>query len=471
MGRDLNTTGLAAIFVCALTNLAIPARADSISNALVKVYNNNPDIDEQRANVRVRDEEVPKAASGMRPKASIAISGGPQRTYIKAPAGFDLFSSRRFQEDKYSGNPRNGTFSLQQPIFDGGKTHNSISQAESAVMAARATLRQTEQTALQRGATAFVDVLRDTAVLRLRKNNILVLREQLRVTRDRYQFGEVTLTDVAQAEGALAQAESDYTAADGALQNSMGVYEQIIGEAPKRLDPPPALDRFIPASRQDAIEEALRDHPSVVQALHEIDAAEAAVKIAESQLLPTASVGAQVIQQYDSFFGYPNTRQFGAQALGQLNVPLYQGGGEYSSIRQAKEQLGQARIHVITVRNAVRAALIQGYSQFQAAKSELAFDLKAVRAAEIALKGVRDEAAFGQRTTFDVLNAQQKLLEARVNVVTAQRNIIAGTYATLAAMGRLSAALLRLDVTPYDPEVHLEQVKNKWIGLSTSSQP
>lgn len=447
------------------------ALAETISDALIKLYNNNPDISEQRANVRVRDEDVPKAATGMRPKASIAVNGGPQRTYIKAPAGIDQFSSRRYQEDEYSGNPRSGTFNLQQPIFDGGKTRNAISQAESGVMAARATLRQAEQVALQKGATAFVDVLRDAAVLRLKKNNIAVLREQLRVTRDRQEFGEVTRTDVAQADAALAQAESEFTAAEGALQNSMAVYEQVIGEAPVRLEPPPPLEGLIPISRDDAIEEGLKEHPSVVQALHEIDAAESAVKVAEAQLMPTASVGAQIIQQYDSYFGYPGTRQFGAQALAQLNVPLYQGGGEYSGIRQAKEQLGQARIHLNTVRNAVRAAVVQGYAQFVTARSELAFNMKAVKAAETALRGIRDEAAFGQRTTFDVLNAQQKLVEARVNVVTAQRNIIVGSYATLAAMGRLSVAMLRLEVAPYDPAAHLEEVKGKWFGVSTPAQP
>jgi outer membrane protein len=313
--------------------------------------------------------------------------------------------------------------------------------------------------------------LRDAAVLRLRKNNIAVLREQLRVTRDRQEFGEVTRTDVAQADAALAQAESEFTAAEGALQNSKAVYEQVIGEAPARLEPPPSLEGLIPISRDDAIEEGLKEHPSVVQALHEIDAAESAVKVAEAQLMPTASVGAQIIQQYDSYFGYPGTRQFGAQALAQLNVPLYQGGGEYSGIRQAKEQLGQARIHLNTVRNAVRAAVVQGYTQFITARAELVFNVKAVKAAETALKGIRDEAAFGQRTTFDVLNAQQKLVEARVDVITAQRNIIVGSYATLAAMGRLSVAMLGLDVAPYDPAVHLEEVKGKWFGVSTPAQP
>lgn len=442
------------------------AGAETIAEALAKVYRDNPDIGEQRAHVRVRDEDVPKAATGWRPKASISINGGPQRTYIKAPAGFDQFKTRRYQEDEYSGVPRNGTFNFQQPIFDGGRTTNAVSQAESQVLAARAALRQTEQTVLQKGATAYVDVLRDTAICRLRRNNIAVLREQLRVTRDRQQFGEVTITDVAQAEAALAQAESDYRASQGALENSVAVYQEIVGDPPGRLEAPPSLQALLPRSRQDAIEQALVEHPSVVEALHQIDSSESAVKVAEAQLLPTASIGVQVIQQYDSYFAYPHTRQFGAQAVAQLNVPLYQGGGEYSSIRQAKEQTGQARIHLISVRNAIRVAVVQSYAQFETARAELAFNTKAVKAAEVALRGVRDEAAFGQRTTLDVLNAQQSLINARVNVITAQRNLIVGNYAILASMGRLSVAVLKLDVAPYQPELHLEQVRGKWFGVS-----
>ncbi|GLI94034.1 TolC family outer membrane protein [Methylocystis echinoides] len=442
-------------------------RAETINDALVKVYNNNPEIDEQRANVRVRDEDVSKAYSNARPKASISATAGPQRTYIRAPAGMDQFSSRRYQSDKYSGDPVNGNFQLQFPVFDGGKTRGALSQAESAVLAARANLYDMEQQALLKGATAYLNVLRDTAVVRLKKNNILVLREQLRVTSDRYHFGEVTRTDVAQAESALAEAQSDLAAAFGALENSMSVYVQVVGDEPKVLKPAPSLDAYLPALRDEAIAIALAEHPSVVAGFHQIDAASAAVKVAESVVLPTASIGAQVIQQYDSYFGYPKTRQFGAQIIGTLNVPLYQGGSEYSSIRQSKEQLGQARLHVDVVRNAVRAAVIQAFSQFTTAKAAVSFGMKAVKAAEVALQGVRDEAAFGQRTTLDVLNAQQLLLDARVKLVTAQRDKVVGSYAVLASIGRLSYATLNLDVTPYDPAIHLEQVRNKWVGFAT----
>lgn len=444
------------------------ARAQSIGEALSKAYNENPDIDEQRAKLRVRDEDVPKAMTGMRPKASININGGPQRTTIKAPAGIDQFSSRIYQQDQYSGYPTTGTFKVDQPIFDGGKTMNSVRQAESGVFAARGELQALEQETLLKGATAYMDVFRDTAVLRLKKNNVTVLQHQLKVTMDRYEFGEVSMTDVAQAQAALAKAQSEHAMASGTLQKSIAAYQKIIGVAPARLSPVRSLESLLPRTTDEAIAIAAAENPNIRTSLHTVDAAEAGVKVAESALMPTASVGGQVIQALDSYFGYPNTRQFGAQALATLNVPLYQGGGEYTAIRQSKEQLGQARIHVDSVRNEIRAKVIEAYAQYLSAKASAEFGEHAVKAAELALRGVRDESAFGQRTTQDVLNAQQALLEARVNLVAAQHDRILGAYAALAAIGRLSAKDLQLNVVSYDPNRHYEQIKDKWFGVSTS---
>ena len=461
----------ALLVSCALANLWLlaprEAAAETIGDALAKAYANNPDLDEQRANVRVRDEDVPKATTGMRPRASLSANGGPGRTTLRQPAGFDQRDNRIYTDDKYSGLPKNGTVGVQQPLFDGGKTENSVRQAELGVFAARAGLRQSEQETLQKAATAYMNVLRDTAVVSLRNKNILVLVEQLRVTRDRQQFGEVTMTDVAQAEAALAQARSDYAGAQSSLENSIADYHQVIGEDPKRLEPARTLEHMLPKSREEAIAIALVEHPGVIAALHQVDAAESAVKVAEAALMPTLSVGAQVMREYDSYLNYPGTKQYSLTLSGQLNVPLYQGGGEYSGIRQAKEQLGQVRMHASVQRAAVRAAVVQAYSQLNAATAAVTFNEIAVKSAETALRGVRDEAAFGQRTTLDVLNAQQALLKVRVDLVTAQRDRIVGSYAVLSAIGSLSAQTVDLDVVAYDPSVHFEQVKNKWIGIDT----
>jgi outer membrane protein len=272
--------------------------AQSINEALSKAYSVNPDIDEQRAKVRVRDEDVPKAMTGMRPKASVNVYGGPQRTTIKAPAGIDQFSSRRYQQDQYSGHPFTGTFKLDQVIFDGGKTAGSVRQAFSGVLAARGELDAAEQEVLLKGATAYMDVFGDTAILRLKKNNVFVLRNQLKVTQDRYEFGEVSQTDVAQAEAALAKAQSEYAVSSGTLQKSMATYEKIIGSPPEKLVPVADLAQRLPSTKQEAIEIAIVENPLVKTSLHTVDAAEAGVKVAEAALMPNLSIGGQVIRKH-----------------------------------------------------------------------------------------------------------------------------------------------------------------------------
>lgn len=467
--KRLPSAGL-RFLLCAFLCWGLSTRAcvaETMVGALAKAYLSNAELDEQRANVRVRDEDVPKARAGRRPRAAISANGGPQRTWLVQPNGINVFGDRLRRDDKYSGVPKNGTASVTWTLFDGGKTENSVRQAESGVFAARANLRQSEQETLLNAATAYMNVLRDSAVVTLRRNNVTVLVEQLRVTRNRAEFGEVTITDLAQAQAALAQARADHAAAQGALENSIAMYVQVIGETPTRLEAAPKLDHLLPKSRDDAIDAALVEHPVIASALHQVDAAEAAVHVAESALMPTAGVGAQAVQQYDSFLAYPGTRQSSLQVFGQLNVPLYQGGAEYSGIRQAKQQLGQARLHASVLRNKVRAAIVQAFSQFKTADAALKFNQTAVKSAEVALAGVRNEAAFGQRTTLDVLNAQQALLNTRVNLVTSQRDRVIGAYAILSATGRLSVASLNLDVPAYDPATHFDQVKDSWFGVST----
>lgn len=449
-----------------VAGIFVPAQAETISGALEKVYANNPEIDELRANVRVRDEEVPKAKSGMRPKANVMSSAGPNATTIRAPVN-GSFNTTKFQTDSYSTTPKTLTATLEQPIFDGWKTKNSVNQAESGVYAARAGLEAIENDTLLKGATVYMDVLRDIAVLNLKNNNVQVLKEQLRVTRDRLEFGEVTITDVAQNEAKLAQAESELAAARAALQNSMAVYHQTVGEEPKKLQPAPSLENLIPKTREEAIDIAVKSHPLVMQRQHEVDAAEYQVKVAESALLPQASIQAQMNQQLDGYFFFPGSKVETAMIQGQLKVPLYQGGSEYSSIRQAKEQVSQARIRTYVQQNKARATVIDGYAKFISAKAAVSFNEKRVRAAEVALRGIRDEASFGQRTTWDVLNSQQILLDARVEMVRAQRDRVVASYAILAALGQLTVGTLNLNTELYVPNIHFDQIKDNWIGVST----
>jgi len=465
---EARARGRFAVFAALTVVMAgTPAYAETLLSALARAYGGNPDLNQSRAAVRVRDEDAPKALAGMRPKASISANVGPQYSNIKIPAGRTTNGDRGFMYDDYVGYPRGATLSLSQTLFDGGRTENSLRQAESGVFSARETMRLTEQAILQNGATAYMNVLRDTAVQALRKNNISVLEEQLKQVRDRFQVGEVTRTDVAQSEASLAQAKSEFYAAQAILKNSVANYRQIIGVDPKRLEPARTVEHLLPKSLGAAVAMALREHPGVVSALHQVDASEHAVKVAESALSPTVSVSAQVQQQYDSFLGSPQTRQFSAGASGNLNIPLYQGGSEYASIRQAKEQLGQARLNADLQRDSVRASVVSSFGALETARASIVSGQAAVKAAETALAGVREEAKVGQRTTLDVLNAQQTLLNARVNLVLAQRDRVVASYAALGAVGHLGADELGLAVAVYDPAVHFRQVRDKWIGVDT----
>jgi outer membrane protein len=445
----------------------VDARAETLNGALARAYGANPDLNQSRANVRARDEEAPKALAGMRPKASITANAGPEYATVKIPAGRNADGSRAYSEDEFLGKPRGAAFNISQTLFDGGRTANSVRQAESSVLSARAALRQTEQSILQSAATSYMNVLRDTAILGLRKSNVAVLTEQLRLTRDRFQVGEVTRTDVAQAEASLAQANSDVYAAQGLLKISVASYRQVVGVEPKRLEPALSVEKLLPKSLNEAIATALVENPAVVGAQHQIDVAALAVKVAEGALAPTVSVNAQVGPQYDSFLGFPGTRQFSAQATGNLNIPLYQGGSEYASVRQAKEQLGQARLSADLQRDNARVSVVTSFAQLETAKASIISNQASVRAAEIALMGVREEAKVGQRTTLDVLNAQLALLNARVNLVIAQHDRVVASYSALAAIGRLSTRELQLSVADYDPATHYEQVKDRWLGLDT----
>jgi outer membrane protein len=466
MARRLPTIGVGAAAALALAASAFsPAAAETLGQALARAYVGNPDLEQQRADVRARDEDVPRAAAGMMPKASLSGHGGGEFSRVRQPAGRSASGKRAFSTDHMLGQPHGASFSLSQPLFDGGRTANSVRQAEFAVFASREAMRLAEQETLQNGAAIYMNVLRDTAVCGLRKNNVLVLEEQLRQTRDRSRMGDATITDVALAEAALARSRSDFYEAQSRLSDSVAAYRQIFGVEPTRLEPPPSIEALLPRSTEEAIDVALVEHPGVASALHQEAAASAAVDVAEGALLPTVSVDVGVVQQYDSFLGYPGSRQFSAQALGSINVPLYQGGAEYASIRRAKEIVGKARLAVDSHRATTRAAVVASFGQLRTAKVRIVADQAAVKAAETALKGVRDEVQLGQRTMLDLLYAQQALLDARVRLVASQRDRIVASYAALGSVGRLSAATLGLDAPVYDPKVHFERVRDKKFGV------
>ncbi|HUO55363.1 MAG TPA: TolC family protein, partial [Rhodoblastus sp.] len=282
----------------------------------------------------------------------------------------------------------------------------------------------------------------------------------------RFQVGEVTRTDVAQAEASLATGEADVSLAEARLQQSLAAYRRYIGVEPKRLQPAQPIEKLLPRSLDLAVATGLSENPAIVGALHAVDVAEAAVKVAEGKLGPTVSVVGQVSNSTDTS-GYPGYSVFQASIGGQLTMPLYQGGAEYAAIRSAKEQLSQARLAVESARYQVRAAIVSSWGQLQSARAQIVSFQSAVKAAEIALTGVREEAKVGQRTTLDVLNQEQTLLNTRVELVTAQHDRVVFSYAVMAAIGRLTAHDLGLGVVAYDPNQHFELTRNRFFGIDT----
>src|SRR5580700_9655331 len=379
------------------------AHADTLEWALVQAYQNNPLLNAQRASLRATDENVPQALSGYRPKLSLTATGGynyQNATSIVPLAGALLNS--QFGQNFYSRTVgANGTYTL----FNGFQTANRTRQAESQVDAARETLRVTEQQVLLDAATAYMNLLRDGAILELNQSNVQVLTEQLKQTRDRFNVGEVTRTDVAQAESRLAAGRSALLGAQSNFVTSQANYRRVIGVNPGKLAAGTPVDRLSPNTLPRAITQGQTLSPSVLAAMYGVDVAQLGVKISEGALYPNLSVTAAGSYGVDPAF--EQTRATQASVVGQLTVPIYQGGGEYSTIRQSKETLGQQRLSLDINRDQARATVVQSWGQLDAAKAQIESTTAQVNAAEIALNGVREEARVGQRTTLDVLNAQQ----------------------------------------------------------------
>jgi len=439
------------------------AAADTLEWALVQAYQNNPSLNAQRASLRATDENVPQALSGYRPKLSITANGGAN--YTNSTSQFPLVTGGPISTIQYSeqflsrGVGATGSYTL----FNGFQTANRTRQAESQVDAARETLRVTEQQVLLDAATAYMNLLRDQAILDLNRRNVEVLTEQLKQTRDRFNVGEVTRTDVAQAESRLAAGRSALLGAQSNFVTSQANYRRIIGVDPGRLAPGTPVDRLSPGTLPRAVSQGQAQSPSVLAAAYGVDVAALAVKISEGALYPNLTLNASASQgTYPAFEVLRSTQ---AAIVGQLTVPIYQGGAEYSTIRQSKETLGQQRLNLDINRDQARATVVQSWGQLDAAKAQIEATTAQVNAAEIALNGVREEARVGQRTTLDVLNAQQELVNARVALVTAQHDRVVASYTLLAATGGLSMPHLGLNVLIYDPMVHYQQVRDAWVGV------
>jgi outer membrane protein len=457
-------TGAAAAVLLMASMGPTPVLADTIEAALVRAYQNNPQLNAQRASVKATDENVPQALSGYRPKVALTASAGYQYTDTLSTQGGT--PNQLFRTDIAGANPpRAASLTVTQTLFNGNQTANRTRAAESQVSGAREGLRVLEESVLFSAATIYMDYLRDAAIVEVQRSNTRVLEQTLKQTQDRFNVGEVTRTDVAQAEAQLAAGKTQQLTAEANLVTTRANFRRIIGNEPVQLAPGSPVDRFLPGTLPAAVELSLTENPNVTAAMFGIDVNYLQVKVNEGALLPTVTIQASVQQAYEQTQTTP--RAFGASAITQVSVPIYQGGGEYSLIRQSKENLAQQRLNLELTRDQTRANTVTAWGQLVAGKAQVASAQSQVTASEIALNGVREEAKAGQRTTLDVLNAQQALVNARVALVTAQHDRVVASYAVLSAVGRLSPQVLKLPTTTYDPSVHYQQVRDSWIGVRT----
>jgi len=423
----------------------------------MRAYQNNPQLNAQRASVRATDETVPQALAGYRPKVAVTASGGGQFSNQLV----NLSTGRKIEEGPQG--PHAASLTATQTLFNGNQTANKTRAAESRVFGVREALRLLDQSVLLAAATVYMDYLRDAAVLEVQRSNTRVLEQTLKQTRDRYSVGLVTPTDVAQSEAQLAAGQTQELAAEATLNTTRANFRRIIGNEPSQLAPASPVDRYFPATLQEATMIALVENPNVTSAMHGIDVSFLNVKVNEGALFPTVSVQATVQKTWQQTI--TQIWQFSASAVAQVNVPIYQGGAEYSLIRQSKETLAQQRLALEQVRDQARADLASAWGQLVASKSQVASSQSQVEASEIALNGVRQEATVGQRTTLDVLNQQQALVNARLALVTAQHDRVVASYTVLSTTGRLSPQVLQLPTPVYDPSVHYHQVRDSWAGV------
>jgi TolC family type I secretion outer membrane protein len=436
---------------------ATAARAESLAEAMAAAYANNPTLQAARAQLRQTDEQVPQALSNWRPTVDIQGEVG---------SAWDDTVIRGSPDQEGVREPKSVALGVTQPIYRGGRTVAQRDQAENLVLAGRAGLLATEQQVLLQAVTAYVDVLRDVAVLDLTKNNEEVIAEQLKATRERFEVGEVTKTDVSQAESRLAQAKADRTQAEGNLISSRATYQQVIGTLPGTLTVPD-----LPGGLPSGVDEAValsENNPVVAQFIYLERAARDGTDVVFGELLPQVSLVGQV--GADDEVASEERSSTSASITAQVRIPLYQAGGVASRVRESKQLTAQRRQQLDEARRQTVQDATTAWQALETAGAQIESFRAQVEAAKTALDGVQQEQQVGLRTVLDVLDAQQEVLQAEVNLVQSRRDHIVAAYQTLAAIGTLTAADQQLAVDLYDPLVHYNEVRDKWWGLNASGQ-
>lgn len=457
------TTSLTRILSLALGTTALsgllavtPVAAETLTDALSAAYATNPTLAAQRAQLRATDEGVPQALSGWRP--TVQAQGTYGATHTESTLNTGATADGDIE-------PYTGSVTLSQNVFAGGRTVNATDQAEYGVLAGRQSLKSVEQATLFNAVQAYMNVIRDQSVVELNRNNVDVLNRQLEATTDRFRVGELTRTDTAQAEARLSLAKSNLTAAEAQLTASRAFYERVVGQMPGTLEKPAAV-ATLPESEEAARAIAEKNNPSLQAARFAEEANREAIAVAKGALLPTVDIQAQYQYGRDPSLTVRDAEE--SSIVGVLTIPLYQGGAEYSQVREAKELHNQSRLQVAAAMREVDEAVRNAWDTLRSSRASILSTKEGVNASEIALEGVRQESEVGARTTLDVLNAEQEYLNNRVSLVSAERDLAVAEYGLLAAMGLLTAENLQLPVQYYDPAKNYDEVRDKWIGFGTA---
>lgn len=429
-----------------------PVSAETLRQAMASAYRNNPRLDAERARLRATDEEVPRALSGFRPRISGSADGGLNRVESQP----DTSSAGESRPWGYS-------LSFSQNVFNGFRTSSQVSEAEAQVRAGREQLKSVEQQILLETVTAFADVVRDGEVARLREANVSALNQAVGATEARQSAREVTRTDVAQARARLARALSQLDLARGNLKSSRASFERATGHAPARLIAPTPPAKLLPRSLDEALAVGERDSPLVLGAAYREATERHSVARIRGELLPEVRIEANYANRYRLQGGIDE--QQSASVTGRVSMPLYEGGETHARVRQAKHRHVSRIQEIEQARQEVQATVTQAWVRYQTARRQLRADRMAVEAARIAREGVREEERAGQRTVLDLLNAEQELLEAQVQVVATQRDLVVAAYSLLAQVGQLTVTSLELTPDAYDAEAHYEEVRHRWFGL------
>ncbi len=451
----VSASRVASVAAALLSLAGASASAQTLTESFAYAYNNNPQLLAQRANLRATDEGVPQALANWRPTVTFTGSAGREDGFSHTPLVKPVHSVFV---------PRSIDLQITQPIYRGGRTEAATRQAINTVEATRAQTLGVETTVFQAVAQAYLDVVRDQTLVEVSRNNEAVLRKQLDATRDRFRVGEVTRTDVAQAESSLAQATAQRITAEGTLESSRANFARAVGHPPGRLIMPRERP-VLPATREEALSLATGNNPNVIAASFTELAARDNVDLVRGQLLPQVSIVGDLNRSTAPSFTQSGTRLDTATVTARVTMPLYEGGAIYSQTRAAQQTVGQRRSQVDDARRQAVQTATQAWETLQANRAAIASFGTAVRAAQIALEGTQQEALVGSRTVLDVLIAEQQLFTTQSQLVGAQHDAALQEFILAAATGRLIAPELKLPVQLYDMERHYKSVKDKWLGF------